>query len=183
MSRCISILAAVIGVAALAGSEAQAQARVEVGVLTCTVRGGTGFIIGSTKDLRCRFIKPGRDEFYHGSISKFGLDIGTTKRSAIAWAVFAPTSRLPPRSLSGNYGGVSAEATVGLGVGANALIGGSNKNIILQPLSVQAQQGLNISAGIAALQLRADYNIGTGDRKSTRLNSSHIQKSRMPSSA
>src|SRR5467141_1936665 len=146
MSRHIAILAAVMGAAAIAGSEAQAQARIEVGVLTCTVRGGTGFIIGSTKDLRCRFNKPGRDEFYHGSISKFGLDIGTTKQTAIAWAVFAPTANLRPGSLNGNYGGVSAEATVGVGVGANALIGGSNKSIILQPLSVQAQQGLNIAA-------------------------------------
>jgi hypothetical protein len=160
MARYAAILAAtsaVAAVAAVASTEAQAQARVEVGVLTCTVRGGTGFIIGSTKDLRCRFNKPGRDEFYHGTISKFGLDIGVTKQSAIAWAVFAPTANLRPGSLNGNYGGVSAEATVGLGVGANALIGGSSKNIILQPLSVQAQQGLNIAAGVAALQLRADY--------------------------
>jgi hypothetical protein len=140
----------------LAAAEAHAQARVEIGVLTCTVRGGTGFIVGSTKDLSCRFNRPGRDEFYHGTISKFGIDIGTTKQSSIAWAVLAPTAKLPPGSLSGNYGGVSAEATIGVGVGANALIGGSSKNIILQPLSVQAQQGLNLAAGIAALQLRAN---------------------------
>jgi hypothetical protein len=139
MSRPIAIAAAVIGLSALTGSQAQAQARVEVGVLTCTVRGGTGFIVGSTKDLHCRFI-----------------DIGVTKQSAIAWAVFAPTANLRPGSLNGGYGGVSAEATVGLGVGANALIGGSNKGIILQPLSVTAQQGLNIAAGVASLQLRAD---------------------------
>jgi hypothetical protein len=159
MARYAAILAATIAVAAVASGEAQAQAqaRIEVGVLTCTIRGGTGFIVGSTKDLRCRFNKPGRDEFYHGTISKFGIDIGTTKQSAIAWAVFAPTANLRPGSLNGNYGGVSAEATVGVGVGANALIGGSNKSIILQPLSVQAQQGLNIAAGVAALQLRADY--------------------------
>ena len=157
MARLAAILAASMAMVVVASAEAQAQTRVEIGVLTCTVRGGSGFIIGSTKDSRCRFNKPGRDEFYHGTISKFGLDIGTTKQTAIAWAVFAPTARLQPGSLSGNYGGVSAEATVGLGVGANALIGGSNKNIILQPLSVQAQQGLNIAAGIAALQLRADY--------------------------
>jgi hypothetical protein len=142
--------------AVAAASQAQAQARVEVGVLTCTVRGGTGFIVGSTKELRCRFNRPGRDEFYHGSISRFGIDIGATKQSAIAWAVLAPTTKLPPGSLGGSYGGLSAEATVGLGVGANALVGGSAKNIILQPLSVQAQQGLNIAAGVAALQLRAD---------------------------
>jgi hypothetical protein len=156
MPRNIALLAAVIGFAALAGSEAQAQARVEVGVLTCTVRGGTGFIIGSTKELRCHFNKPGRDEYYRGTINKFGLDIGVTQQSAIAWAVFAPTANLPPRSLNGTYGGVSAEATVGVGVGANALVGGSNKSIILQPLSVSAQQGLNLAAGIASLQLRAD---------------------------
>jgi hypothetical protein len=157
MSRHMAILAAAIGMAAIGGSEAQAQTRVEVGVLTCTVRGGTGFVVGSTKELRCRFNKPGRDEFYHGTIRKFGLDIGVTKQSAIAWAVFAPTAHLRPGSLNGGYGGVSAEATLGLGVGANALIGGSSKNIILQPLSVSAQQGLNIAAGIASLQLRADY--------------------------
>ena len=157
MARYAAILAAAMAAATLTTAEAQAQARVEVGVLTCTVRGGTGFIVGSTKDLRCRFNRPGRDEFYHGTISKFGLDIGATKQTAIAWAVLAPTARLRPGSLNGTYGGVSAEATVGLGVGANALVGGSNKNIILQPLSVQAQQGLNIAAGVAALQLRADY--------------------------
>jgi hypothetical protein len=156
MIRSASLLTAAACLAVLAVAEAQAQARVEVGVLTCTVRGGTGFIVGSTKDLSCRFNRPGRDEFYHGTISKFGIDIGSTKQSAIAWAVLAPTAKLPPGSLSGNYGGVSAEATIGVGVGANALIGGSSKNIILQPLSVQAQQGLNLAAGIAALQLRAN---------------------------
>ena len=76
MSRHIAILAAVVAMTALAGPEAQAQARVEVGVLTCTVRGGAGFIVGSTKELRCRFNKPGRDEFYRGTINKFGIDIG-----------------------------------------------------------------------------------------------------------
>ena len=149
-------VAAVLAASLAGGGEMLAQpARVEVGVLTCTVRGGAGFIIGSTKELHCRFNKPGRDELYHGTINKFGLDIGVTQQSAIAWAVFAPTANLPPRSLSGTYGGVSAEATVGLGVGANALLGGSNRSIILQPLSVQAQQGLNIAAGVASLQLRA----------------------------
>ena len=156
MKRVVFGLAAVGMAALLTGGDAIAQARVEVGVLTCSVRGGTGFIIGSTKDLRCTFHKPGRDEFYHGTISKFGIDIGVTRQSAIAWAVLAPTANIPPGSLNGNYGGVSAEATVGLGVGANALIGGSNRGIVLQPLSVQAQEGLNIAAGVAALSLRAD---------------------------
>lgn len=99
---------------------AEAQRRVEVGVLTCTASGSTGYIIGSSRYLRCRFERRGRDEVYRGSINKWGLDIGRTRRAAIAWAVLAPTSNLPPRSLSGTYAGVSAEAAVGLGVGANA---------------------------------------------------------------
>jgi len=150
------MLATTIAMAGALSSGASAQARVEVGVLTCTVRGGTGFILGSTKEMRCHLNKPGRDEYYHGTINKFGLDIGVTQQSTIAWAVLAPTTSLPPRSLNGTYSGVSAEATLGLGVGANALLGGSNKSIVLQPLSVQAQQGLNIAAGVASLQLRAN---------------------------
>jgi hypothetical protein len=140
---------------ALAGVAAQAEPRVEVGVLTCNASGSTGYIVGSTRHLRCRFHHQGRDEFYTGTINKIGLDIGSTKQAQISWAVLAPTSNLPRRSLVGGYGGVSAEATVGVGVGANALIGGSAKSIVLQPLSVQSQQGLNIAAGVSSLELNA----------------------------
>ena len=104
--------------------------------------------------MHCRFNKPGRDEFYRGTINKFGIDIGVTKQSTIAWAVLAPTANLRPGSLNGGYGGVSAEATVGLGVGANALIGGSNNTIALQPASGQAQTGLSVAAGVAGMELR-----------------------------
>jgi hypothetical protein len=154
-----SALAVGLGATGLAAltlvSSPQAETRVEVGVLTCTASGSTGFIVGSTRDLRCRFNRQGKDELYSGKINKFGLDIGTTQQAQIAWAVLAPTANLPPRSLVGSYGGLSAEATVGVGVGANALVGGSDKSIVLQPLSVQSQQGLNIAAGVASLQLRA----------------------------
>jgi hypothetical protein len=156
MQRAFTIAAGAAAIAVLAAIPGtQAQSRVEVGVLTCMASGSTGFIVGSTRDLRCRFNRQGRDEFYRGTINKFGLDIGATQQAQIAWAVLAPTSRVPPRSLVGSYGGVSAEATVGVGVGANALIGGSDRSIVLQPLSVQAQQGLNIAAGVASLTLRA----------------------------
>jgi Protein of unknown function (DUF992) len=152
-----SMITAGAALAALATvSTAQAQTRVEVGVLTCTARGSTGFIIGSTRELYCRFKRSGRDEFYRGFVNKFGLDIGSTKQATISWAVLAPTANLPPRSLDGTYAGVSAEATVGVGVGANALVGGSVRSIVLQPLSVQAQEGINIAAGVSSLQLRAN---------------------------
>jgi Protein of unknown function (DUF992) len=156
MNRAFTIALGAAGIAALAFvASPQAQSRVEVGVLTCTAATSTGFIVGSTRDLRCRFNREGKDEVYSGTINKFGIDIGVTQQAEIAWAVLAPTSNLPPRSLIGGYGGVSAEATIGVGVGANALIGGSAKSIVLQPLSVQAQQGLNIAAGVASLELRS----------------------------
>jgi hypothetical protein len=135
---------------------AHAQTRIEVGVLTCSARGSTGYIVRSSRLLRCRFERRGRDEHYRGAIDKIGLDIGSTREATIAWAVLAPTANVPPRSLSGTYAGVSAEATVGLGVGANALVGGSRRSIVLQPLSVQAQRGLNIAAGVSRLTLGAD---------------------------
>jgi len=151
------ILTATAALAVLAiATEASAQSRVEVGMLTCSAKGSTGFVVGSTRELRCRFSRSGRDEYYRGTINKFGLDIGSTKQATISWAVLAPTTAVPRRSLSGSYGGVSAEATVGVGVGANALVGGSDRSIVLQPLSVQAQQGLNIAAGVSELRLRAD---------------------------
>jgi Protein of unknown function (DUF992) len=156
MNRAFTIALGAAGIAAFAFVVSpQAQSRVEVGVLTCTAASSTGFIVGSTRDLRCRFNRDGKDEVYAGTISKLGIDIGVTEQAEITWAVLAPTSNLPRRSLVGGYGGVSAEATVGVGVGANALIGGSAKSIVLQPLSVQAQQGLNIAAGIASLELRS----------------------------
>ncbi len=130
-----------------------ASPRIEVGVLNCTVSGGTGFIVGSTKSLDCTFKRPGQNETYQGTIKKFGVDIGTTSKSYISWAVFAPTKDVPPGALSGSYGGLTAEATAGVGLGANALIGGSSESLALQPLSVQAQQGLNVAVGIASLEL------------------------------
>jgi hypothetical protein len=155
MYRMLALAGAVLVGCGVAG-EVQAQTRVEIGILTCTARGSTGLIVTSTKYLRCRFQRPGRDEFYRGSISKFGLDLGSTERTAIAWAVLAPTANPARRSLDGAYGGIGAEATAGYGVGANALIGGSRRSIVLQPLSVQAQKGLNIAAGVESLALRGE---------------------------
>ena len=57
-------------------------------------------------------------------------------------------------ALAGNYGGASAEATVGAGIGANVLVGGSDRTVALQPVSVQGQAGLNVAAGVAGLDLQ-----------------------------
>ena len=55
--------------------------------------------------------------------------------------------------LTGTYTGASAEVSVAAGLGANVLVGGSNRTVALQPLSVQGQVGLDIAAGIGQLEL------------------------------
>jgi hypothetical protein len=153
---CLRMGLAILALAVLAGAAASQSAKVETGVLTCNVYGGAGFVFGSSKDLSCVFEGlSGGKERYRGSIDKFGLDVGYTGNTVMVWTVLAPSAAVPSGALAGTYGGVSAEATVGLGVGANALLGGSKNSIALQPLSVQGQQGLNIALGVAELKLRA----------------------------
>jgi hypothetical protein len=134
-------------------SPAQSQSGANVGSLNCTVAGGIGFIFGSSKELSCLFTRTdGTAERYSGSVKKFGIDIGFTKEAHIVWLVFAP-GNIAPGALAGSYGGATASATVGVGVGANVLVGGSNKQITLQPVSVEGSVGLSVAAGIGAVDL------------------------------
>jgi hypothetical protein len=152
----ISGLIATAAIAAALASPAAAQERTKVGMLECDISGGVGMIIASQKQVQCVFTPAspefGRREVYLGTISKLGIDIGATTGGKMLWEVVAPTSR-PFGALAGRYAGASAEATVGAGVGANALVGGSNRTITLQPVSVQAQAGLNVAVGVGALEL------------------------------
>jgi hypothetical protein len=144
---------ALIGVAAMVGPAA-AQSAVNVGTLTCNVASGWGFIFGSSKAVNCTFAGVGgRYEHYTGNITKFGADIGYTSGGVLVWTVVAPVGAMVPGALGGNYAGATASATVGVGVGANALIGGSNNTIALQPLSIEGNTGLNVAAGVAGIQL------------------------------
>ena len=109
----------------------------------------------SVTDLGCVLRAAGRpDQPYVATIRKVGLDLGITQESALAWGVYAPTAQLGPGDLSGNYAGAHGSASVGVGLGANVLIGGSANSIALQPLSVQGQTGLNVAVGLAGLELR-----------------------------
>jgi hypothetical protein len=147
--------AALVGAAALVmtlPANAQ-QGRVQVGQLSCSVSSGVGMIVGSQRNVSCNFQpENGPPEAYTGTLTKVGLDVGFTTGSAIVWTVLAGTNRYVGM-LSGTYAGAQAEATAGVGVGANALIGGSNRSVALQPLSVQGQTGLNVAAGIGSLEL------------------------------
>jgi len=134
---------------------AAAQDRIKAGTLVCDVSGGLGMIIGSKKGVQCLFNPSltGPAEGYIGTISKFGLDIGATSAGQMVWAVYAPSS-YGPGVLAGVYTGATAEATIAVGLGGNVLIGGSNRTVALQPLSVTGQTGLNLAAGVASLELR-----------------------------
>lgn len=137
------------------GAPAYAQGGVQIGTLTCNVAGGWGFVFGSSKAVRCTLAGAGgRLEHYAGSINKFGVDIGYTQGGVLVWGVFAPTASLAPGALSGNYVGATGSATVGVGAGANVLVGGSNRTISLQPVSIEGNTGLNVAAGIGAMSLR-----------------------------
>jgi hypothetical protein len=133
---------------------ARAAVGVKVGVLTCNVGGGSGFVFGSTKELSCTFSGKGRVEHYVGSISKYGVDIGYLTSGVILWAVLAPTHNPPPQALAGDYGGLTAGGSAGVGASANLLVGGSSHQISLQPLSVGGEKGVNLAAGIAELTLK-----------------------------
>ena len=135
------------------GSTAQAQI-VQVGNLTCQVAPGAGFVVGSRKETTCTFQNvAGELEIYDGAITKIGLDIGITDGATIVWSVLAPSGRIVRGALAGTYVGVTAEATIGAGVGANALVGGFHRSITLQPLSASAQTGVSLAAGVAGLTL------------------------------
>src|SRR3989304_2823376 len=137
MHRPLSAIAALAIIAAVTlpgPTMAQAPNRTKVGTLTCDISGGIGMIIGSKKDVACLFTPspPGPREGYVGSISKFGLDVGATGGGEMIWAVYAPSDRRFG-ALAGNYGGASAEATVGAGLGAHVLVGGSKRTVSLPP--------------------------------------------------
>ncbi|MCW5733665.1 MAG: DUF992 domain-containing protein [Enhydrobacter sp.] len=150
----ISTFALAQAPAAPGTAPAAGKSGVNVGSLQCKVAGGMGFVFGSSKDLDCILARTdGVAEHYTGSINRYGVDIGFTKEAHIVWLVFAPGA-IGAGALAGDYGGVTAGASFGVGLGANVLVGGSNKQIALQPVSVEGSVGLNVAAGVASVTLK-----------------------------
>jgi hypothetical protein len=141
-----------------------AQANVEVGGLSCRSAGGVSYVVGATISFDCIFVPSGGGPVhrYVAVIRRIGIDLGWTNGVSMGWTVFAPTGFIHPGDLAGNYGGVQGSAAIGVGVGANAMVGGSNNTFALQPVSAQAQSGLNVSGGLAGLELRSAYGYGYG---------------------
>jgi hypothetical protein len=147
--------AAVALATAMVPAMAQETGRTRVGTLTCNISPGVGMIVGGQRQLSCIYAsaRGSAREAYEGAVSTLGLDIGATSGGQLAWAVFAPTT-LRQAALAGTYTGATAGGTVGAGASANVLVGGSDRTVIMQPVSVQAQTGVNIAAGVSTLELR-----------------------------
>lgn len=151
------VLTFTIASLALAASFAGAHAAppVRAGILQCQGGQNVGYIVTSVTSLECVFQSEGRrPEPYIATVRRYGLDLGVTAQTQLAWAVSAPNTRIARGNLAGNYGGVGANASVGIGGGGNFLIGGPANAYALQPISVQGQTGLNVAAGIADIQLQ-----------------------------
>lgn len=144
---------------ALAATPALAQQSggTKVGLLTCKSSASLGLIIGSHQRIRCSFAPDnGPPENYEGHINRLGLDLGVKGGGIMTWAVFAPVNGYHHGALAGTYIGGSGSASFGVGVGANALVGGSHRSIALQPLSVEGNVGVNLALGVAGLTLRSE---------------------------
>jgi hypothetical protein len=155
MKRATMICAIACTALAATCAPATSQSRIQAGILQCRGAGSASYLVGSVHQLQCWFQSDRGPRYpYYGLVRRVGLDIGFTQQSALGWAVFAPTHRIGPGDLSGNYGGLTAGAAVVVGANANVLVGGSENSFALQPLSFEGQTGLNVAVGVASLELR-----------------------------
>jgi hypothetical protein len=156
----ICLLLVTLSLGAMFSAPAAAQAWTQVGTLSCRVDPNIGFIIVGHQPMQCIYNQaPGAlpqvpPQSYDGALNTVGLNVGFSTGSELAWAVFAPTTGVAAGALAGEYVGVSADVGIGLGAGANVLLGGSNRTIALQPLSLQGSTALNVVAGVSSLKLR-----------------------------
>ena len=151
------MIGAAIAVASLAVTSAAdaAPAGVRVGELTCNVASGWGFVFGSSKDLHCTYRGSNghpralyrrdlqvrrRRRLYRrrrAGLGRVRAHLRHRARARCRATMSAPPPRPPSR----------------VGAGANVLVGGLNKSIALQPLSVEGSKGLNVAAGIGSISL------------------------------
>lgn len=154
----LSIVVAITAVICAAATSAisAGPAKIVAGTLKCKGKGGVGLILGSKQQLSCSYDPAGKTpaQQYSATLSKIGVDIGFKGESIMIWTVLGSTGELPAGALAGKYGGVSAGAAIGIGASANALVGGNKDSIVLQPLSVEGQKGLNMAVGVSGLTLQ-----------------------------
>jgi hypothetical protein len=143
---------------AFASSQAAGQSATwtQAGMLGCKLNPSIGFVIFGHQSMECRFVPsaPVPPQIYEGALNTVGIDIGIVGTGGLAWAVLAPTAGVPAGALAGTYVGASGDVALGAGVGANVLLGGSNRSFALQPVSVEGSVAIDVTLGLSALQLR-----------------------------
>jgi hypothetical protein len=123
-------------------------------MLECNASSNASNVVTSGKALSCVFHPTsGPVEFYTGSLTTVGVDIGFTGPGKLSWGVVVATPASNPFPLAGTFSGGTAGVTLLAGVDANSLVGGNGNSISLQPLSVSTQTGIDITAGVATLTL------------------------------
>ena len=157
MSKNMTVIASLAALFAFASPLlAQSPNWVKVGGLGCTMSPTIGLLVVSEQKLNCTFTPSGPypPEHYAGTMGTVGIDVGVIGGGLLAWAVYMPTEGPPQGSLAGTYGGASGSIAAGVGVGANVLLGGSGRSVMLQPISVEGSVGIEVTLGVAALTLQ-----------------------------
>ena len=128
----------------------------QAGMLTCKLNPSIGFIIAGHQSMECRYAPSNGSppQAYEGALNTVGIDIGITAGGILGWAVLAPTAGIPPGALAGEYVGASGDLGIGVGAGANVLIGGSARTVALQPVSLEGSIAVNVALGVSGLKLR-----------------------------
>lgn len=151
----LAALSLMVGVVNAADAEHPETSRLQLGVLTCNVEGGWGYLVGSSKTVDCVFVdKEGNQSEYSGRINRLGIDVGYTSAKTLTWAVIAPASGKSEYPLNGTYVGAGAEVSAVAGLGANVLIGGLKGSVALQPVSISNITGVNVAAAVQSLTLK-----------------------------
>ncbi len=135
-------------------AQAHPERPMRAGVLECEGRRASGKLVMSHSRLRCLFRSQGHQpERYVANVHRYGVDLGLTAETKMAWAVNAPVNDFGRSELRGRYGGVTANAAAIVGFGGNFLLGGADRAPALQPISLQGQTGLNLAAGVTEVEL------------------------------
>jgi hypothetical protein len=153
LARCIRSALFVGLIFTTAPAQSQGHS-IRQGVLTCRTSASIGLIVGSRQRLACQFkADRGWTQNYAGTIGRLGLDVGVTAGGVMVWAVLASTANVPRGALAGTFVGASGDASLGVGAGANLLVGGTRRSVSLQPLSLEGQVGVNLALGVARMRL------------------------------
>ena len=151
-----ALLTALIVVAPASAHAQTPKTWTQAGILTCKLNPSIGFIIAGHQSMECRYAPSDGSppQAYEGALNTVGIDFGITAGGILGWAVLAPTAGIPAGALAGEYVGASGDLGIGIGAGANVLIGGSARTVALQPVSLEGSIAVNVALGVSGLKLR-----------------------------